>query len=623
MSGCPEGGKDFCTKAECAKLKAEIKELKSDIQILRIAIDRHAKGCISFSGGAHRWCGTVPKAITGKPGKDGKPGKNGKDGKPGKNGRDGSNGRNGQDGRDGSNGSNGRNGRDGRDGSNGRNGQDGRTITVYPPAPIVRPPSVSIQPTINIEAIIPIIVGIVYAKVEANLNITLAPRITLAVKNEFALQINAIIALIYAKLEATLKVEINNQINIKLPSIETNLYTKLLIQLNLKIINEINLKMPNLNIDFSPVLNVLVRMQNQLNIQQNNQLNIQNNLNIQQNNLLDIQAQLNIQQNNLSTIEDKVTPEVFIRKGECIEPSEEGDWYQYNELPATQGKGFQEILTYLTYQVEDLHKETCKAVQPKVTPKALPKLIECVENSETGKMEVKELSLETMQANFGFVAPWLIGATKKYLVPFVIDKAIDWGQKLLTEQTKKTYELTCNSVDNNPYILYNDEHNGITNQGNYLIVNWVLESNPKQSVYNNSHFQVRNPVETLITNDLDILKENWDRHFRNLYKILGPCHVKFYTASDTKFARHRGYFLDHIEAERFFKYIYDKNNSTHFCKDGIRSANNPKYADIKNQTYVPKHSGEKLIAKKITIIKKDSLDSDDFTKLCEYFNPDI
>ena len=77
--------------------------------------------------------------------------------------------------------------------------------------------------------------------------------------------------------------------------------------------------------------------------------------------------------------------------------------------------------------MESIHQDTCKAVQPKITPKELPKLIECVENPDTGKMEVQELSLEQMTTELGFVPPWIIGGTKEYIIPFLIDRAIDWG----------------------------------------------------------------------------------------------------------------------------------------------------------------------------------------------------
>ena len=69
MSGCAT---DFCTKAECkqleAKFAAQIKELKSDIQVLRMSLARHAKGKVSFLGGAHGWSGSTGGGKQGKQG---------------------------------------------------------------------------------------------------------------------------------------------------------------------------------------------------------------------------------------------------------------------------------------------------------------------------------------------------------------------------------------------------------------------------------------------------------------------------------------------------------------------------------------------------------------------------
>ena len=494
----------------------------------------------------------------------------------------------------------------------------------------------------------------VYAKLEANLNIILAPKINLAVKNEFNLQINAIIALVYAKLEANLNiilapkislavknefnlqinaiiaqlnVQIINQINIKLLSIEANLYVKLLAQLNVQIINQINLKMPSLNIDFSPVLNVLVRMQNQLNIQQNNQLNIKNNLSIQQNNLLNIQAKLNIQQNNLTTIEDKVTPEVFVRKGECIEPLEEGDWYQYNELESTHGQGLEEILTYVTYQIQDLHKEVCKAVQPKITPKELPKLIECVENPETGAMEVQELSLETMQANFGFVAPWVIGGAKKYVVPFLIDKAIEWGQQLLTEQTKKTYALICNTIENENCcsVLIPDPSAVWNTEGNYIFFHWRIQApldqngNEQPDLLTKKEKQWKNvtqladPIDGILTPDDP--NAVWNIYFANIRQQLGDQWGEIRTKNKARrYPLYKGWFADKGEAIRALF------SMASLSKIEVDTKNNPSYPKKDNQSTNLVNQGKTIVLRKVCVGRKHQ-DSDNVEILKGYQPP--
>jgi hypothetical protein len=299
----------------------------------------------------------------------------------------------------------------------------------------------------------------------------------------------------------------------------------------------------------------------------------------------------------LEDIRDKVTITPDIQVGECSDPSEPGDWYQYLPGPAVTAGGLEEAFTLLSNQIKELHETACQGVQPKVPVKDLPQIIECVTNEETGEIQVQAMSLGDMELSRGFVPPWAWGVARDVVAPWAIDQALNWLGNWLTEQTKINQEIICKLEGGGDCgVLLPDPRAVWNTYGNYLIFYWKLENaeTPEDKRWNNTT-QLAEPIDALLTGAEGV----WDAYFADIKITLGNQWGSIY--SENKARRHplyRGWFSDIDHAEEMLWKI------ANLSKIPKRQSDNPKFPLVRNQTTHLVHQGKTMVLRKVCVAVK-------------------
>ncbi|MCT0253539.1 collagen-like protein [Synechocystis sp. CS-94] len=312
----------------------------------------------------------------------------------------------------------------------------------------------------------------------------------------------------------------------------------------------------------------------------------------------------------LQDIQDKVTITPDIQAGECGDPSEPGDWYQYIPGTAVPAGGLEEAFTLLSNQIKELHETACQGVQPKVPVRDLPQVIECVKDEETGDVQVQAMSLGDMETNLGFVPPWAIGVAKDVIAPWAIDQALNWLGNWLTEQTKINQEIICKiEAGGDCSVLLPDPSAVWNTKGSYLLFYWYLEGQP-----NWKHTtQLAEPIDA-ITNPGDPASV-WATYFAGLEIKIGNQWAQIYTADKRRRSPlYRGWFWDKQEAEDKLYQI------AALSKIPIREFNNPKFTEVKNQTVHLTNQGKIMKLRKVCVAVKTE-DSDQITIVRGYERP--
>ncbi|WP_223342875.1 hypothetical protein [Synechocystis sp. PCC 7339] len=312
----------------------------------------------------------------------------------------------------------------------------------------------------------------------------------------------------------------------------------------------------------------------------------------------------------LEDIQDKVTITPDIQTGECRDPSEPGDWYQYLPGPAATAGGLEEAFILLSNQIKELHETACQGVQPKVPVKDLPQIIECVTNEETGDVQVQTMSLGDMELSRGFVPPWAWGVARDVVAPWAIDQALNWLGNWLTEQTKINQEIICKlEAGGDCSVLLPDPSAVWNTKGSYLLFFWYLEGQP-----NWKHTtQLAEPIEA-IANPGDPASV-WATYFAGLEIKLGNQWAQIYTADKRRRSPlYRGWFWDKQEAEDKLYQI------AALSKIPIREINNPVFTDVKNHTVHLSNQGQTMKLRKVCIAVKAE-DSDQITIVRGYERP--
>ncbi|MGL5874011.1 MAG: hypothetical protein ACRC2R_16855 [Xenococcaceae cyanobacterium] len=174
-------------------------------------------------------------------------------------------------------------------------------------------------------------------------------------------------------------------------------------------------------------------------------------------------------------------------------------------------------------------------------------------------------------------------------------------------------ELKVEPAETDCLVLLPDT-NVYYNAGKFLTFSWVLESNPKVSVYQN-HTQLRNPIPALQeTPDPDT--DYWGIYFNDKYKILGKQYARTMSSDSTKVPLIEGWFLNENEAMRFFNSMQSLTTSV------PNSENNPRYPKVNNNTMHIENTGEKLILKRVCYAEKDA-NTDKLKKLHGWSNPNL
>jgi predicted nucleic acid-binding Zn-ribbon protein len=178
--------------------------------------------------------------------------------------------------------------------------------------------------------------------------------------------------------------------------------------------------------------------------------------------------------------------------------------------------------------------------------------------------------------------------------------------QLLNDQVALLQRKICPADDQDCMVLLPDPSLPLTTRGHYLLFCWVLEENPKVSVYQN-HTQLRNPIDAL-----RVAGNHWEQYFKPIYKILGKQFGSYFSEQPAKRPLIEGWFLDVAEANRFF------NQMKALTKDTPRENNNPRFPMVTNSTVPIVNVGKKLILNKVCY---GFYDEGNFTKVHSWHRP--
>jgi hypothetical protein len=147
----------------------------------------------------------------------------------------------------------------------------------------------------------------------------------------------------------------------------------------------------------------------------------------------------------LKEIKDKVTVEPEIQQGECRLNRDEGDYFDYQSLGSTYARGIEAAFEAISAQIEALHEDTCKAIQPKVKISQLPKFSKCELNEDTKKYENKEYSIpEAIAKEFlTFDVPALLLGQEEIVVADLIKIGLEFLWNYLTDQALEFSKGEC------------------------------------------------------------------------------------------------------------------------------------------------------------------------------------
>ena len=160
--------------------------------------------------------------------------------------------------------------------------------------------------------------------------------------------------------------------------------------------------------------------------------------------------------------------------------------------------------------------------------------------------------------------------------------------QLINDQVALLQRKICPADDDQDcMVLLPDPSLPLTTRGHYLLFSWVLEENPKVSVYQN-HTQLRNPIDAL-----RVAGNHWNQYFEPIYRILGQQYGTYFSDQNSREPLVKGWFLNIPEGERFF------NQMKALTKDTPRNEGNPRFAIVGNDSVPIVNAGKKIILRKV------------------------
>jgi hypothetical protein len=159
--------------------------------------------------------------------------------------------------------------------------------------------------------------------------------------------------------------------------------------------------------------------------------------------------------------------------------------------------------------------------------------------------------------------------------------------QLVNSQVALLQKKFCPADEDDCMVLLPDPSLPLTTRGHYLLFSWVLEENPKVSVYQN-HTQLRNPIDAL-----RVAGNHWNQYFEPIYRILGQQYGTYFSDQNSREPLVKGWFLNIPEGERFF------NQMKALTKDTPRNEGNPRFAIVGNDSVPIVNAGKKIILKKV------------------------
>lgn len=284
----------------------------------------------------------------------------------------------------------------------------------------------------------------------------------------------------------------------------------------------------------------------------------------------------------LNRIESKLGSPLPVYRGSYRDPQEEGEWYRYGRDITSNPSSIGSALGILSAQIEDAHKDIVKGIESKsiLTSLPLPKI--CQINEDTGEREIVEATIEEM--GFDADIPWI---DREVVRPYLIEKLLDYLFNFSAKFTENTQETLCD-LDTSCSVLMPDPSTPLNTVGSYLLFTWVLEEDPRVNIYQTTG-QLRNPIEELTT----ISTGQWDNYFQGIYKIVGLQYSTYWTNESTKEPLIKGWFLNEIEAVRYFTSMQTLTTDT------PTPNNNPRFSKVTNANTRIANVGKRLILRKV------------------------
>jgi hypothetical protein len=279
-----------------------------------------------------------------------------------------------------------------------------------------------------------------------------------------------------------------------------------------------------------------------------------------------------------------------IRQGQYKAPEKEGQWYEYDPQPTAYVTDLSAAFSKLSEQIEALHKDTVKAINPLESTRELPQLIECFTDPDTGAIEAKEIEYDRMITDYGFVRPW---GEDKYAAQshWVTGRAMTWNEQLLQEQNKLDTDIFCDLTG--PFVLLPDPRAVWNTFGNYLLFYWKLEDpqTPEEKRWNN-RTQLAEPIDALLAGGEEI----WEVYFAPIKIVLGNQWGSIYSADKARRnPLYRGWFKDIPHAEEKLWQI------ANLSKIPKRDNDNPSFPIVRNQTTRLQFQGKTMILRKVCV----------------------
>lgn len=197
--------------------------------------------------------------------------------------------------------------------------------------------------------------------------------------------------------------------------------------------------------------------------------------------------------------------------------------------------------------------------------------------------------------------------------PLILDTYINFELRSCTGSPDKAEpnalpdELTFNDATEwEPTTVLMPDPSAFTAKGNILVLFWVLESDPTYKTYYTTT-QVNNPISALVDvldsegKVKDSCKANWDKYFKPLQRTQGYQHSRTY-CNELKSPFADGFFDSKEDALQYFDKLYELTNYT------VRDKAPTIHSSAEKDEYLKElsHVGQKLILKKVNVVKKDA-----------------
>jgi len=271
-------------------------------------------------------------------------------------------------------------------------------------------------------------------------------------------------------------------------------------------------------------------------------------------------------------------------------------------------KTFQYQLDSMTRQSEILVNLACSidsGANNSFGERELTEIECCDENKENNSDECDEKTEVISGQNTTSILPYK--TTKHNNIGQIQDVLV-----ILNRQISSIQKSLCIEEESQDCMILMPDQSLYYQAGKFLTFLWVLESNPKTSVYATTS-QLRNPLEIFQTEN-DNSDTFWDTYFNNIYKIIGKQWATYWAKDSNQEPLVKGWFSNKEEAKRYFEQLKTLTTSE------VNEENNPRFNDIENSTMQLSNDNKKLILYKVCYAEKDSM-TDKLKKKHGWKNP--